>query len=157
VAGLRREIYRDCKFVSSNKTQIEKLFVLIKELKEEVLLLQQGKEEAARRAALAENQAKAARNAADATAKEIHFLSEQVKRLAADKLRLEKRVGELERAGFSSPGNRSNAVTTMNHSRSPLPRVTEQEKSMTLLEESRSNISEIEGRVNELNYAKFMA
>lgn len=53
MASLRREIYRDCKFVSSNKTQIEKLFVLIKELKEEVILLQQAKEESARRTAQA--------------------------------------------------------------------------------------------------------
>lgn len=147
MAGLRREIYRDCKFVSNSKTQIEKLFVLIKELKEEVLLLQQGREEATRKAALAENQAKAARNAADATAKEINFLSEQVKRLTADKLRLEKRVGELERAGFSSPKGRPNEPT-VNHNRSPLSRVPEQEKSMTLLEESRSNISEIGERIN---------
>lgn len=30
VANLRREIYKDIKFVSNNKTQIEKLFILIR-------------------------------------------------------------------------------------------------------------------------------
>jgi hypothetical protein len=35
VMTLRKEIYRDIKFVSNNKTQIEKLFLLIKEIKEE--------------------------------------------------------------------------------------------------------------------------
>lgn len=30
VASLRREIYRDFKFISNNKTQIEKLFIVIK-------------------------------------------------------------------------------------------------------------------------------
>lgn len=34
VASLKREIYRDIKFVSNNKTQIEKLFMIIKDLKD---------------------------------------------------------------------------------------------------------------------------
>ncbi len=35
VASLRREIYKDFKFVSNNKTQIEKLFMVIRDLKDE--------------------------------------------------------------------------------------------------------------------------
>lgn len=34
VSNLRREIYKDFKFVSNNKTQIEKLFILIRDLKD---------------------------------------------------------------------------------------------------------------------------
>jgi len=34
IASLRREIYKDFKFVSNNKTQIEKLFMIIKDLKD---------------------------------------------------------------------------------------------------------------------------
>lgn len=35
VQSLRREIYRDFKFVSNNKTQIEKMFIIIRDLKDE--------------------------------------------------------------------------------------------------------------------------
>lgn len=35
VTSLKREIYKDFKFISNNKTQIEKLFIVIKQLKDE--------------------------------------------------------------------------------------------------------------------------
>lgn len=48
-----------------------------------------------RKVALAENQIKSSKNANDASNKEIKFLSDQIKRLGNDKLKLEKKVSEM--------------------------------------------------------------
>jgi chromosome segregation ATPase len=97
VFNLRREIYKDFKFISNNKTQIEKLFILIKDLKDDNLAQAQRNEELARKVSLLENQAKSARYANEGLNREVKFISEQVKRLGNDKLKLEKRLNELER------------------------------------------------------------
>lgn len=52
----------------------------------------QKNDENARRVALLENQVKIGRNANECLNKEIKFISEQVKRLGNDKLRLERKV-----------------------------------------------------------------
>lgn len=61
----------------------------------------QKNEESARKIALLENQIKSSKNANECLNKEVKFISEQVKRLGNDKLRLEKKLNELERARSS--------------------------------------------------------
>ena len=61
-------------------------------------MLLQRNEENVRKVALLENQVKSAKNGNECLNKEVKFISEQVKRLGNDKLKLEKKLSELERA-----------------------------------------------------------
>ena len=61
-------------------------------------MLLQRNEENVRKVALLENQVKSAKNGNECLNKEVKFISEQVKRLGNDKLKLEKKLSELERS-----------------------------------------------------------
>ena len=61
----------------------------------------------------AESHARASRNNADSLKKEMKFMSEQLRRLGSDKLRLEKRVNDLQRSRKEEGGNVNLTVTGM--------------------------------------------
>lgn len=105
-------------------------------------MLVQKNEESTRRVALLENQVKIAKNGNECLNKEVKFISEQVKRLGNDKLKLEKKVSELERARSAEEGSSSPKILEFNRiaikSHSPNSRTdTEMEKSISMLEVSK--------------------
>lgn len=84
---------------------------------------------------------KSAKNGNECLNKEIKFISEQVKRLGNDKLKLEKKLSELERAK-SAEGSNSPKILELGRiaikSHSPNSRIdTEMEKSISMLEVSK--------------------
>ena len=94
VNTIRKEVVRDAKFGSHHKPHLEKLFFVIKELKDENIRLSKGNEEL-KRELKAEREKRKVEKATQE--KDSKFMSEQLKRIGNDKLKLEKRISELEK------------------------------------------------------------